>query len=123
MYITNPTSSTSKFTIYMTMIPYFFFIIVSKFFTNLTTVTLLKQLFFFFTHDQIFIKVFVHYFSAIFILLKNCFNKLIGCIFTLINNNWLSKRIINANNFVNKTTSNLILIFFWVRTFTDFSIS
>ena len=30
-------------------------------------------MFFFSTHDQMFIKVFVHYFFAIFILIKNCF--------------------------------------------------
>ena len=111
---------TSKFTSHVTMAPNFFFIIVNTFFTNLTTVTLLKYMFFFFTHDQISIKVFVHYFSAVLILLKHCFNKFISSIFASKNNNWLSKPIINTNNFVSKTARRVILIFLRVRTFIAF---
>ena len=111
IYVTSPMSCTSKFSSHVTMISNFFFNIINKYFTNPTTVTLLKLMFFFFTHDQIFVKVFVRYFSAVLILLKNCFNKFVSCIFTSINNNWLSKPIINTNNFVSKTTRNVILIF------------
>ena len=110
---------TSKFTSHVTMVPNFFFIIVNKVFTNLKTVTLLKYMFFFFTHDQISIKVFVHYFSAVLILLKHCFNKFISSIFAS-NNSWLSKPIINTNNFVSETARRVILIFFRVRTFIAF---
>ena len=121
MYTTIPMSCTSKFTSYVTMSSYFFFVIINKFCTNPTTFTFLKEMFFFYTHDQMFVKVFVHYFFAKFILLMNCFNKFISCIFTSINTNWLSKSIINTNNFISKTTRNVILIFFCVRTFIIFS--
>ena len=121
IYVTIPMCCASKFASHMTMISYFFVIIVNKFFTNSTPVTLLKQMFFFFTHDQIFVKVFVHYSFAILIFFKNCFNKFISSIFTSTNNNWLSKSIINANNFVSKTTRNVILIFFCLRTFIAFN--
>ena len=36
-------------------------------------------------------------------------------------NNWLSKFIINTNNFISKTTRNVVLIFFCVRTFITFN--
>ena len=114
-------SCASKFTSYVTMISYFFFIIIKKLFTNPTIATLLKKTFFFLTHDQIFIKIFVHYFSAIFILLKNCFDKFISSIFTSINYNCLSKPIINTNDFISKTTRNVILTFLCVRTFIKFN--
>ena len=109
--------SKSKFTSYVTMISNFIFIITNKFFTNLTIITFLKQVFFFFSHNQFFIKIFFYYFFAMFIFFKNCFNKFIGCIFTPINNGWFSKFIINANNFISKTTRNMVLIFFCIRTF------
>ena len=61
-------------------------------------------------------SVFCHFF-ALFILPKNCFNKFISSIYISKNNYWISKFIINTNKFVSKTTRNVILIFFWVRTF------
>ena len=107
---------------YVTMISNFFLIMINNFFTNPITVTLLKQMFFLFTHDQIVLKVFFHYCFAVIILFKNCFNKFISCIFASISKNWLSKSIINTNNFVRKTTRNMIMIFFFcVRTFINFS--
>ena len=45
-------------------------------------------------------------------LLKNCPNKFISCIFTPISNSCFSKSIINTNKFVSKTTRKVILIFF-----------
>ena len=114
-------SCTSKFTNYVTMISNFFIVIINKFFTSPTIVTLLKQMFLFFTHDQIFVKVLFHYFFAICILLKNCFNKFMSSIFTSKTSNSLSKPIINANNLVSKTTKNMIMISFCVRTFIAFN--
>ena len=55
--------------------------------------------------------VFVTFFT-VFILFTNCFNKFISSIFTSKNNHWLGKLIINTNNFVSKTTRNVILILF-----------
>ena len=80
-----------------------------------------KKMFFFYTHGQIFVKVLVHYFSAVLVLLKNCFNKFISCIFSSINSKSLSKPYINTNNFVSKTTRSVILIFFCVTTFIAFN--
>ena len=68
-------------------------------------------MFSFFIHKQVFIKIFVHYFFVKFIFLKNYFNKFISCIFTSINNNWLSKPIINTKNFIGKTTRNMVILF------------
>ena len=86
-----------------------------------TTVTWLKLFFFFFTHDQISVKMFIHYFFTILIFFKNCFNKFISNILTSKNNNWFTKFIINTNKFVSKTTRNVIVIFFWVKTFIIFN--
>ena len=47
--------------------------------------------------------------------------KIIGSIFTSKNNYWLGKFIINTNKLVSKTTRNVILILFWVRTFITFN--
>ena len=71
----------------------------------------------FFTHDQIFVKMFFHYFLTIQILYENFFNKLISSLFTSINNYWLDKSIINTKKLVSKTTRNVILILFWVSPF------
>ena len=111
IYVTTPMGCTSKFCSYVTMISNFLIVIINKFFTNPTSVTLLK-LIFFFSYDQIFVEMFFHYFFAVLIILKNCFNKFISCIFAYKNNNWLTKLIIDVNNFVSKTTRNVILIFF-----------
>ena len=111
IYVTTPMSYTSKFASYMTMISNFFIVIINEFFTYSTRVTWFK-LFFFFTHDQIFVKVFFHYFFTILILFKNCFNKFTSSIFTSKNSYWLGKFIINTNKLVSKTTRNVILIFF-----------
>ena len=86
-------------------------------FTYPAHVTRLKLFFFFFSHDQILVKKFFHYFFTVFILFKNCFNKFRSCIFTSKNNYWFTKFIINTNKFVSKTTRNIILVFFCVRTF------
>ena len=50
----------------------------------------------------------------IFILVKNCFNKFISSIFSLIakNNNRFTKFVINTNKPISKTTGNVILILF-----------
>ena len=88
-----------------------------KFFTNLASVTWLKLFFFLFTHDQIFVEVLFHYFFALLILFKNCFNEFISSIFTSKNKNWLTKLIINTNKLVSETTRNVILIFLFLRTF------
>ena len=90
-------------------------------FANPTSVTLLKFFFFFFSDDQFFTVLF-HYFFTVFMLFRNCFN-CFSCIFTSVNNNWLTKFIINTNRFVIKTTRNVILRFFWVRSFITFKIS
>ena len=118
IYVTKPMSCTSKFSSYLTMVSYFF--IFRKFFTNPTRVTWLR-LFFFISHDQIFNEMFFHYFFTVFILFKNCFNKFISSIFTSVKNTWLTKFLINTNKFVSKTTTNVILIFFWARIFITFS--
>ena len=110
----------SKFTSYVTMISYFFIVIINEFFTNPASVTRLK-LFFFFTHDQIFVKVFFHYFFTILIPLKNFFNKFISSIFTSESNYWLGKFVINTKKSGSKTTRNVILIFFCMRTFLTFN--
>ena len=110
VYVTTSISCTFKFSSCVAMISNFFIIIINDF-TNHASVTRLK-LFFFFTHDQIFVKVFFHYFFTILILFKNCFNKFVSSIFTSKNNYWLSKFIINTNKLVSKTTRNVILIFF-----------
>ena len=119
IYVSTPMSCTSKFSSYVTRISHF--LIINEFFTNPTSVTWLKLFFFFISHDQIFIKMFFNYFSTVFILPKNCFNKFISSIFTSVNNNWLTKFIIKTNKLVSKSTRNVILIFFWVRTFITFN--
>ena len=83
-----------------------------------TRATWLKLLLFF-SHNQIFVKIFFHYFFTVFILFKNCFNKFISSIFTSLKSN--AKSIINTNKFVSKTTRNVILILFWVKTFITFN--
>ena len=117
IYVTTPVRCPSKFSCYVTMISNFFIIIINEFFTYPTFVTRL-ELFFLFTHYQIFVKMFFQYFFTILILFKNCFNKLISSIFT---NYRLDKFIINTNKLVSKTTRNVILLFFWVRTFTTYN--
>ena len=105
---------------YVRRIPYFFIVIINESFAYPTNVAWLK-LFFFFTHDQIFIKMFFHYFLTVFILLKNRFYKFISNIVTSKNNYWLGKFIINTNKFLRKTARNVILIFFWVKDFITFN--
>ena len=117
IYVSTPMSCTSNFFSYVTMISNFFIIIINEFFTYPTFVTRL-ELFFLFTHYQIFVKMFFQYFFTILILFKNCFNKLISSIFT---NYRLDKFIINTNKLVSKTTRNVILLFFWVRTFITYN--
>ena len=112
-------SCTSKFSSYVTMISNFFIVIINEFFTNPASVTRLK-LFFYFTHDQIFVKSFFHYFFTVFKLFKNCFNKFISSIFTSKSNYWLSKFIINTKIFLSKTTRKKILISFLSRTLHNF---
>ena len=85
IYITNPMSCTSIFSCYMTMISYFF--ILNEFFTYSTSVTWSKIFFFFVSHDQIFVKMFFHFFFTVIILSKNCFNESIRSISTAIKNN------------------------------------
>ena len=70
--------------------------------------------------------MFFQVFFTVLILSKNYLNKFISSIFTSKNNSWLSKTIINATKFVSKTTRNVILIYFCVRTsitFNTFSIT
>ena len=86
-------SCACKFASYKTMISYFFVVIINEFFTNPAS---LLDWFFFFTHDQIFVKVFFHYFFTILILFKNCFNKFVSSIFASKDNYLLSKFIINT---------------------------
>ena len=117
--VTTPTSYASKFTSCMTMIFNFFVVIINDFFTYLASVTRLK--FFFFTHDQVFVEMFFHYFFTILILFNNSFNKFISSIFTSENNYWFGKFIINLSKLVSKSTRNMILILFWVRTFIIFN--
>ena len=62
-----------------------------------------------------------HYFFKVLILFKNCFNKSIRSLFTSINNNWITKFIINRNKLVRKTAKNAILIFFCVKAFIAFN--
>ena len=112
-------SCDNEFSSYVTMISNFF-IVINEFFTNPASVTWLKLLFFF-TYDKIFVKVFFHYFFAVLILLKNCFNKFISSIFISKDSYWLTESIINTNNLVSKTARNVILIFFWIEPFIDFS--
>ena len=71
--------------------------------------------------SQIFVKMFIHFFFTILINFKNCFNKFINSIFTSKKNYLLDKFIITTKKFVSKTTRNVILIFFWERTFTTFN--
>ena len=67
------------------------------------------------------LKCFFHYFFTILILFKNGFDKFISNIFTSKNNYWLGTFIINTSKLVSKTTRNVILIFFWIRTFITFN--
>ena len=121
IYVTTQMSCTSKFASYVTMISDFFIVIIITFFTNPANVIWLESFFLFFIHDQKFLKVFFLLFFTVLILLKNCFNKFISSIFTPKNNNWLTKPIINTNNFVSKTARNVLLILFCVRTFINFN--
>ena len=116
IYVTTPMNCTSKFSSYLTMISNFFIIIlqIQQVLLNWnccsSSSVMIKFLCF---------KVFFHDFFAIFILLKNCFNKFICCIFISKNNNWLTKSIINTNKFVSKTVRNVFLILFWIRPIDD----
>ena len=67
------------------------------------------------------LKYFFITFFAVFILLKNCFNKFISSIFISKDSYWLTESIINTNNLVSKIARNVILIFFWIEPFIDFS--
>ena len=117
IYVTIPMCCTSKVTNYVTMISNFssslsisFLQSNNRYFVEINVVL--------FHSWTILLKAFVHYFFAIFILLKNCLNKFISCIFTSVNNSLLSKPIIN---FISKITRNVILIFLCVRTFIIFN--
>ena len=99
----------------------FFIVMINKFFTNPSSVAWLILVFLFVTYDQIFVKVFFHYFFTVFILFKNCFNKVISSVFTPKNKNRLTKSIMSGNNFVSKTARNMIMVIFWVRTFINFN--
>ena len=115
VHVKTPMGCASKFSSYMTMIYNFFIAIINKFFTNSAPVisTNFAEINILFpTYDQIFVKAFFHYFFAVLILFKNWFNKIISSLFTSKNNNWLTKSVIHTNNFVSKTTGNVILIFF-----------
>ena len=101
---TTPMSRASKFFSYVTMISYFFIVIMNEFFTNLAKGTWLKLFFFFFTHDQIFVKAFFHYFFTVFILFKNRVNKFISSIFTY------KKTISLVNLSSTQTTQKLVFI-------------
>ena len=111
IHVTASMTYASEFSTYVAMISSFFIAIINEFFTNPANVTRLKFLFFF-THDQIFVKVLIHYFFTVFKLFQNRFNKFKSSIFASKNNYWLSKIIINTNKLVSKTTRNVILIFF-----------
>ena len=76
---------------------------------------------FFFSHNQIFVKMFFHYFFTVFILFKNCFNKSISSISTSINNNCFTKFIISTNKLITKTARNVIFTFFCVKTVIAFN--
>ena len=117
IYVTTPTSCTSKFQV-MLQWSLTFSALSSMSFSQIRQVLrdcsssfslmikfLLKCLFI------------IHYSFTILIFFKNCFNKFISSIFTSKNNYWLGKFIINTNKPVSKTTRNVILIHFWVRTF------
>ena len=119
IYVTTPLSCTSKLSIYVTMISNFFIVMINKFFANPTNITQLK-FFFFVAYDQIFVFLLIFGFLQYSYKSMNCFNKFISSVFTPKNNNRLTKSIINANNFVSKTTRNVNLIFFLCRTFHKF---
>ena len=112
-------SCVSKFSSHVTMISNFF--IVNEFFRNPLSIIWFKFFFSFFNLDQIFVKVIFHYFFTVFILLKNCFNNFISSILSCKNNYSLGKFIIKTNKLVSKTTRNVVLILFWVRTFITFN--
>ena len=116
---TTSVSCVSKFASYGTTISNYFIVIINDLFTNPASVTWLK-LFFFFTHDQIFIKVFFHYFFTILILIKNCFNKFISSTFGSKSNYWLGKCIIDTDKIESKTARNVILKFFLSKNFHNF---
>ena len=90
-------------------------------FLQIQKVTSLILSFFFFSYDQIFVKLFFHYFFTVLILIKNCFNNFISSVFTPKNNSRFTKSIINANNFVSKTTRNMIMVFFSVEPLINFN--
>ena len=113
-------SCTSKFSSYVTIITNFFIVIVNELFIYPTSFTSLKLFFSFSSHDQIFVKMFINYFFTVFMLLKNCFNTFVSRI-SPSQNNRFTIFIINANKFVSKTTRDVILIFFRVRTFISFN--
>ena len=114
----NVMSSTSLFSCFMAMISHFF--IFNEFFTYPAYVTRSK-IFLLFSHDQMFVKMLFHYFFTVFILFKNCLNKSISSISTFINNNWFNKFITYIPKLVRKTARNVILIFFFVKTFIAFN--
>ena len=117
IYITTPMSCISIFSCYMTMISYLFIII--QFFKYPACVTWSKIFFFF--PVMIKFSLFFDCFFTVFILFKNCFYKSISTIFTSTNNNWFTKFIINTTKLVRKSARNVILIFFYVKTFIDFN--
>ena len=120
IYVTTPMSCTSNLSVTWKRSLTFLSPWSITFFTNPRSVTWLI-LVFFFSYGQIYVKVFFHYFFTVLILFKNCFNKFISSVFTPKNSNRLTKSIISTNNFVSKTTRNMAMVFFWVRTFINFN--
>ena len=85
-----------------------------------TTYSALITFFIIYSQDTIFVKLFYNRSTAP-ILIKNCCNKFIDCIFSSVENNWLAKSVVNAHNFTNKNARNMLLTFFSTGSTTVFT--
>ena len=121
--ITIPIPKVSIFACHVIMIFYFIITFSNQFTTYPSVIALIKVSFIFCIQDKVFIKVLFYFLSAIMILLKNYFNKLIARIFSSAKNDWLGWSIVNADNFLRKSTRNMFLTFFGIRGITIFIVT
>ena len=111
---------TPIFNSYVIMISYFIISFRKQSNPYPAFITRFKASFIIYSHDKISIKVLFCHRSKILILIKNCNNELINCIFSSVKNDWFAKFTINIHNFFSKTARNMILIFFSIGSITIF---
>ena len=93
IYSSTPMNCTSIFFFYTTMISCFF--MIKQFFTYPACLTWPKAFFLLFSHDQVLLKNFFHYFFTVTKLLKPHLNKIINCVLAPVNNNWMLNLLLN----------------------------